>query len=113
MPSRKKSAASQSCYSFQLQEEVNKLKEQLRESEAEIRQTRAELGRYLFLEDKEKRSGKLQLQPRAPTSDESRQYAESSSCNETSLCRRLLVEGTSLKRQPGMCTVLILLYTFM
>ena len=69
-------AASQSCYSFELQEEVKKLKEQLRESKAEIQQLKAELGRYLFLEDKEKRSGKLQfLLPRAPTSDESRQYA--------------------------------------
>ena len=102
------SAASQS-YSFELQEEVKKLKEQLRESKAEIQQLKAELGRYLFLEDKEKRSGKLQLLlPRAPTSDESRQYADSSSCNA-----RLLVEGASLKRQPGLCTELILLYTLL
>ena len=97
------SAASQSCYSFELQEEVKKLKAQLSESEAEIQQLKAELGRYLFLKDKEKRSGKLQLFPRAPTSDESRQYAASSSCNETSLDGRLLVEGASLKRQPGKC----------
>ena len=104
------SAASQSCYSFELQEEVKKLKEQLRESKAEIQQLKAELGRYLFLEDKEKRSGKLQLLlPRAPTSDESRQ----SSCNETSLHARLHAEGACLKRQPGMCMVLILLYTLM
>ena len=102
------SAASQSCYSFELQEEVKKLKEQLMESKAEIQQLKAELGRYLFLEDKEKRSGKLQLLlPRAPTSDESRQ----SSCNETSLHARLHTEGACLKRQPGMCMVLILLYT--
>ena len=107
-------AASQSCYSFELLEEVKKLKEQLRESKAEIQQLKAELGRYLFLEDKEKRSGKLQLLlPRAPTSDESRQYAGRSSCNETSLHARLVVEGASLKRQPGMCTVLILLYTLL
>ena len=106
------SASSQS-YSFELQEEVKKLKAQLRECEAEIQQLKAELGRCLFLEDKEKRSGKLQLLPRAPTSDESRQYAASSSCNETSLDGRLLVEGASLKRQPGKCTVLILLYALM
>ncbi|XP_067051801.1 uncharacterized protein [Acropora muricata] len=92
------SAASQSCYSFELQEEVKKLKEQLRESKAEIQQLKAELGRYLFLEDKQKRSGKLQLLlPRAPTSDESRQ----SSCNETSLHARLHAEGACLKREPG------------
>ncbi|XP_015765103.1 PREDICTED: uncharacterized protein LOC107344017 isoform X3 [Acropora digitifera] len=94
-------AASQICYSFELQEEVKKLKEQLREREAEIQQLKAELGRYLFLEDKEKRSGKLQLLPRAPPSDESRQCADSSSCNETSLDRRLHVEGASLKKQSG------------
>jgi len=84
------------------------LKEQLLESEAEIQQLRAELGRYLFLEDKEKRSGKLQLLfSRAPTSDERRQYAANSSFNKTSLDRRLLVEGCSLKRQPGMHTVTV------
>ena len=106
------SAASQSCYSFELQEEVKKLKEQLREREAEIQQLKAERGQYLFLEDKEKRSGKLQLLlPRAPTSDESGEYACSSSCNETSLHAGLLVEGACLKRQPGICMVLILLYT--
>ena len=103
-------AAPQSCYSFELLDEVKKLKEQLRESKAEIQQLKAELGQYLFLADKEKRSGKLQLLlPRAPTSDDSRQYAVSSSCNETSLHARLLVEGACLKRQPGMRTVLILL----
>ena len=99
------SAASQSCYSFELQEEVKKLKEQLRESKAEIQQLKAELGRYLFLEDKQKRSGKLQLLLRAPTSDETGQYAASLSCNETGLDGRLLVEGAFLKRQPGMCSI--------
>ena len=113
MKKEEESAASQNCYSFELQEEVKKLKEQLRESEVEIRQLKAELGRYLFLEDKEKRSGKLQLLPRGPTSDESRQYAASSSSNETSLDERLLVEETSLETQPGMCTVLIVLLTLM
>ena len=103
-------AASQICYSFELQEEVKKLKEQVREREAEIQQLRAELGRCLFLEDKEKRSGKLQLLPRASTSDESRQYATNSSCNKTRLDRRLHVEGASLKKQPGMHSALILLY---
>ena len=113
MKKEEESAASQSCYSFELQEEVKKLKETLRESEVEIQQLKAELGRYLFLEDKEKRSGKLQLLPRASTSDESRLYAASSSCNETNLDGRLLVEGASLRRQPGTCTAVILLYTLM
>ena len=98
------SADSQSCYSFELQEEVKKLKEQLRESKAEIQQLKAELGRFLFLEDKEKRSGKLQLLlPRRSTSDDSGQYDASLSCNETGLDGRLLVEGAFRKRQPGMC----------
>ena len=110
IPRKQEESAASYSYSFELQKEVKevkKLKEQLRESKAEIQQLKAELGRYLFLEDKEKRSGKLRLLPRTPTSDESRQYVASSSCNETSLDRRLLVEGASLKRQPGMCTVLI------
>jgi len=106
-------AASQICYSFELQEEVKKLKEQLRESKAEIQQMKAELGRYLFLEDKEKRSGKLKLLLRAPTSDESRQYAANSSCNETSLHTRRLVEKACSKKQPGMCMMLIVYYTLM
>ena len=107
------SAASQSCYSFELQEEVKKLKEQLRESKAEIQQLKAELGRYLFLEDKEKRSGKLKLLLRAPTSDESRQCAANSSCNEKSLHTRRLVEKACRKKQPGMSMVLIVYYTLM
>jgi len=105
-------AASQSCYSFELQE-VKKLKEQLRESKAEIQQLKAELGRYLFLEDKEKRSGKRKLLLRAPTSDESSRYAANSSCNETSLHTRRLVEKACRKKQPGMCMVLIVYYTLM
>ena len=109
MKKEEESVPSQSCHSFKLQEEVKTLKDQLRESKAEIQQLKAELGRYLFLEDREKRSRKLQLVPRPPTSDESRQYAASVSCNETSLDRRLLVQGASFKRQPGMCTVLILI----
>ena len=101
-------AASQRCCSFERQEEMMELKEQLMESEAEIQQLRAELGRYLFLEDKGKRSGKLQLLlSRAPTSDERRQYAANSSFNKTSVDRTLLVEGASLKRQPGMHTVTV------
>ena len=114
MLKREEECAASQSYSFELLEEVKKLKEQLMESKAEIQQLKAELGQYLFLADKEKRSGKLQLLlPRAPTSDDSRQYAGSSSCNETSLHARLLVEGASLKRQLGMRTVLILLYTLM
>ena len=61
----------------------------------------------------ESSSGKLQLLPRAPTRDESRQDTANSACNETSLHTRLHVKGASLKRQPGMHTVLILLYMLM
>ncbi|XP_068700122.1 uncharacterized protein [Montipora foliosa] len=56
--------------SFELLEQINELKEQLREREAENQQLRAEVGRYLFLEDREKRSGKLLSVPREIASDE-------------------------------------------
>lgn len=63
------SATSKNYYSFELQE-IKKLKEKLRESKAEIQQLKAKLRRYLFLDDKEKHKGKLQILPRVPTSDE-------------------------------------------
>ena len=101
------STFSQSCNAFELQEEVRKLKEQLRDSEAEIQQLKVELGQYLFLEDKDKRDRKRQILPGVSRSDESRQYAASSSCNEKGLDESLLVEGVCLGRLPGMCTVLL------
>ena len=68
MPEKKdEPEASQSCYSFELQEEVKKLREQLRKIEVEIQQLK----------------------------DEQRLL--------------LLFKGASLKRQLGLCTVLILL----
>ena len=100
MHSQKISTASQTCDSFLSKEEAEKLREQIKEKEAEIDQLKAQLE-------------KLQLVPRAPTSDESRQYAPSSSHNETSLSGRLLVDEVSLKSQPGMCTILILSYMLM
>ena len=99
------STSSQSCNPFELQEEVKKLKEQLRDSEAEKKQLKLALGRYLFQEDKEKRIRKLQILPGVLRSDESRQ-STANSCNETGLDGRLLVEGDSLRRLRGMCTVL-------
>ena len=104
------STSSQSCNPFELQEEVKKLKEQLRDSEAEIQQLKVALGRCLFLEDKEKRIRKLQILPGVPRSDESRQYTANSSCIETGLDGRLLDEGASLRRLRGMFTVLVLLH---
>ena len=100
------STSSQSCNPFELQEEVKKLKEQLRDKKAEIQQLKVALGRYLFQEDKEKRIRKLQRLPGVPRSDESRQCTANSSCNETGLDGRLLVEGASLRRLRGMCAVL-------
>lgn len=44
---------------FELQEEVRRLKDQLKKSEEENRKLQVELGKYLFLEEKEKRRGKL------------------------------------------------------
>lgn len=85
-PSQKKSTATQTCDSFESKE----LLEKLMEREAEIRQLKAELE-------------KLRSIPRPPTSDESRQYAVSSSHNKTSLNGRLLDDGASFKSQSGTC----------
>jgi len=90
-PSQKKSTATQTCDSFESKELVEKLMER----EAEIRQLKAELE-------------KLQSVLRPSTSDESRQYAASSSHNETSLNGRPLDDGEAFKSQSGTCTVLIL-----
>ena len=109
--SLEESVRSQICYSSELEEELNKLKEQLRESEAERNQLKAKLKWYHLAGDKDKLSGKLPLESSANTSDESRQDADSLYFNKTN--KRRLVEGASLKRQPGLCTVLILLYTLM
>ncbi|XP_015759568.1 PREDICTED: uncharacterized protein LOC107338833 isoform X2 [Acropora digitifera] len=98
------STSSQSCNPFELQEEVKKLKEQLRDSEAEKKQLKLALGRYLFQEDKEKRIRKLQIMPGVLRSDESRQ-STANSCNETGLDGRLLVEGDSLRRLRGVAAV--------
>ena len=93
---------------------MKKLKEQLRESKAEENQLRDKLRWYHSQGDKEKPGGKLPLVSRVSTNDESRQDASSGLyCLKTNLDRSRLVEGASLKRQPGLCTVLILLYTLM
>lgn len=99
-------AAFQNCKCIELQEEVEKLKEEQRECKAEIQQLKDKLDG--FHEYFKNLSEKPQvLFPIAPTSDMSSQYAGSSSCNETSLEGRPMVEGASLKGQPSMFTVLI------
>ena len=99
-------AAFQNCKCIELQEEVKKLTELQRECKTEIQQLEDKLDDFLdyFKNLSEKREVLL---PKAPTSDESRQYAGSSSFNETSLEGRPLVDGASLKSQPSMFTVLI------
>lgn len=69
-----------------LREQVNRLEEQtkrlgelLKQSEAEKLELQAELGRHLFLEDKQRRSGKVQFLSRASSSGEDTLYAASAS----------------------------------
>ncbi|XP_068700062.1 serine-rich adhesin for platelets-like isoform X2 [Montipora foliosa] len=64
---------------FELLKQINELKEQLRQREAENQQLKAEVGRYLFLEDREKRSGKLLSVPRVSASDDSKSCGASAS----------------------------------
>ncbi|XP_068753891.1 uncharacterized protein [Montipora capricornis] len=83
--------------SFELLEQINELKEQLRQTEAENQQLKAELGRHLFLEDKEKRSGKLLSVPRVSASDESRCFRASTSSKCVTTNARLLGGAASLQ----------------
>ena len=87
--------------SFELLEQINELKEQLRQREAENQQLKAELGRHLFLEDKEKRSGKLLSVPRVSASDESRCFRASTSSKCVTTNARLLGGAASLQGKPG------------
>ncbi|XP_068753878.1 uncharacterized protein [Montipora capricornis] len=84
----------------ELQEQINKLQEKLRQTEAEKQQLKADLGRYLFLEDREKRSGKLLSAPRAFTSDESRCCGGSTASKCLSVNGRLLGGTASLQDKP-------------
>ena len=87
---------------FELLEQINELKEQLRQREAENQQLRAEVGRYLFLEDREKRSGKLLSVPREIASDESISCGASASFKCGTTNGRLLGGAASLQDNPGM-----------
>ena len=75
--SLQESVRSQICYSSELEEELKRLKEQLRESKAEENQLRDKLRWYHSQGDKEKPGGKLPLVSRVSTNDESRQDAGS------------------------------------
>ncbi|XP_068700087.1 uncharacterized protein [Montipora foliosa] len=86
--------------SFELLEQINELKEQLRQREAENQQLRAEVGRYLFLEDRKKRSGKLLSVPREIASDESISCGASASFKCGTTNGRLLGGAASLQDNP-------------
>ena len=88
--------------SFELLEQINELKEQLRQREAENQQLRAEVGRYLFLEDREKRSGKLLSVPREIASDESISWRASASFKCGNINGRLLGGAAYFQDNPGM-----------
>ncbi|XP_068753865.1 uncharacterized protein [Montipora capricornis] len=87
---------------FELLEQINELKEQLRQREAENQQLRAEVGRYLFLEDREKRSGKLLSVPREIASDESISWRASASFKCGTTNGRLLGGAASLQDNPDL-----------
>ena len=72
----------------ELQEQTNPLKEQLKNSEAEKQQLQSELGRYLFLEDKGRRS-ELMLS-REIVTGQSRPCAGSASSALMNMDERLL-----------------------
>lgn len=82
----------------EFEETVSQLKEQLKQSEAEKEQLQAELGRYHFLEDKERRSEKFLLSMRSCGSDHNRLCAASAnSLALTTMEGRLLGSAAPLK----------------
>ena len=85
-----------------IQEEINELKEQLRQREAENQTLKANLGRYQFLEDREKRWGTPFSEPRTSASDESRCCGASTSFKCVSTNGRILGGAVSLQDKPGM-----------
>ena len=93
------------CQIHELQEQANQLEEQLKKSETEKQQLQAELGRYLFLEDKGRRNAKLQLLSRESGSDQSRSCAGSAYSTLTSMDGRLL-SGAGPLQEPSKSTFL-------
>ena len=81
----KDESAAFGLYVFDLQEEINELKEKLRQSETEKQQLSLGLGRYLFFKDREKRSEKLFSVPRAAAFDESKQCEAKGEASEGQL----------------------------
>ncbi|XP_068700098.1 uncharacterized protein [Montipora foliosa] len=84
----------------ELQEEINELKEQLRQREAENQTLKAKLGRHQFLEDREKRWGTPFSEPRTSASDESRCCGASTSFKCVSTNGRILGGAVSLQDKP-------------
>ena len=87
----------------ELQEQINQLEEQLKKSEAEKQQLQAELGRFLFLEDKGRRNQKLLLLSRESVSDQSRLCAGSASSALMSMDGKLL-GGAGPLQEPSKST---------
>lgn len=85
-------------------ETINKLNEQVKVLKGEKQQLQAALGRYLFLEDKERRSEKILLSSMASGSDQSRVFVASASPTLTSMNERLLGGAGPLER-PSKLTV--------
>ena len=103
MLSKDEESATSQNNCFELLEQINELKEELRQSEAENQQLKAEVGQYLFLEDREKRSGKLLSVPRVSAGDDSKSCGATTSSKCVTTNGRPLGGATSLQEKPGMC----------
>ena len=88
----------------ELRQQIRQLEEQMKQSEAEKQQLQAELGRYQFLEDKERRSEQVLLSSMARGRDQDkdsvRPCAAAASPGLKSMDGRLL-GGAALLREPG------------
>ena len=80
-----------------LGEKISQLEEKLKQSESEKHHLQTELGRYQFLEDKERRNERLLLSVRAGGSEKSRPCGTSASPVLTSMDGRLLGGAASLQ----------------
>ena len=88
----------------ELRQQIRQLEEQMKQSEAEKQQLQAELGRYQFLEDKERRSEQVLLSSMARGRDQDkdsvRPCAAAASPGLKSVEGRLL-GGAALLQEPG------------
>ena len=109
---RKNEVAFSQNQCHELRQQINELKEQLQQYEAEKQQLELELGKKLFLEDKQKRSEKILLPCRGHVSEQSRSCTASAASYAFTRMEGKLLCWASPQKEPGKLDALIFLQMF-